>query len=126
MRRGLGGRRDDLGGRYFRSRYEANFARYLGWLESIGEILEWAYEADTWEFPIKRGNKFYKSDFRVKEKDGRVRFYEIKGYMDADSTVKLKRMKKYYPDVDLTVIGPEEYRNLARDVKNLVPGWEVG
>src|SRR3990172_2886201 len=50
-----GGTRTDLGF-YVRSSWEANYARYLKWLQSNGEIIEWHYEPDTFNFDsIKRG-----------------------------------------------------------------------
>ena len=41
---------------YFRSRWEANYARYLQWLKDRGEIVDWEYEPETfWFEKIKRG-----------------------------------------------------------------------
>lgn len=119
-----GGRRSDLGDQYFRSSWEANYARYLTFLEKLGEIDRWEYEPDTFEFHgIKRGTRFYTPDFKVWE-DGEFEYFEIKGYMDAKSRTKLKRMGKYHPDVKINLIGADEYRALARDVEPLIPGWE--
>lgn len=119
-----GGKRDDLGGLYVRSSWEANYARYLNWLKSIGEIDRWEYEPDTFEFPVKRGSKFYTPDFKVWISDDVYEYHETKGYMDQKSKTKIKRMGIHYPDEKLIVIDGDAYRALAKDVKNLVKNWE--
>jgi len=118
-----GGKRDDLGGLYVRSSWEANYARYLNFLVSNGEILGWEYEPDTFEFPVKRGNIAYTPDFKIINNDGSVEYHEVKGYMDKDSAVKLKRMEKYYPTIKVVVIGKDEYTMLKKWAK-LINGWE--
>ena len=124
--RGKGGRRADLGNQYFRSRWEANWARYLNWLQSLGEIQSWKFEVDTFEFKaIKRGSRFYVPDFRVMNRNGSIEYHEIKGYMDARSATKLKRMKKYYPTVKLVLIGKSEYQAVATKVSKMIAGWET-
>lgn len=123
--RSHGGRRADLGDQYFRSMWEANFARYLQWLLRHRAIRAWRYEAVTFEFKaINKGVRFYTTDFEVTENDGQVIFYEIKGYMDRISQTKLKRMALYYPHVKIRLIGPKEYRSIARQVGKSLPGWE--
>lgn len=110
---------------YFRSRWEANYARYLEWLRSIGEIKSWEHEPETFWFEgVKRGCVSYLPDFRVTQPDGIVEFHEVKGWMDARSKTKLRRMKKYHPDVTLVLIDANGYKALARDVKRLISGWE--
>jgi hypothetical protein len=124
--RGRGGKRPDLNNQYFRSSWEANYARYLNWLIQIGEILEWAYEPDTFEFlPIKRGQRFYTPDFRITNLDHSREYHEVKGWMDKVSKTKLSRMAKYYPEVKVIVIDSDAYRALAKDVKRLIPNWET-
>ena len=59
-----GGKRADLANRYFRSSWEAKWARYLNWLASLHEIWGWEYEPQTFEFvEIKKGTRFYTPDF---------------------------------------------------------------
>lgn len=120
-----GGRRADLEGRYFRSRWEANYARYLRWLVSIGEIQGWEYEPRTFTFPLRRGTTTYTPDFAITENDGRVVYHEVKGWMDAKSRTRLARMAKYHPDVSLLVIDEAAYRAIARWA-GLIEGWEHG
>lgn len=121
---GKGGKRSDLGNVYFRSSWEANWARYLNWLMSIGEVLRWEFEPDTFEFPVRRGSRFYTPDFKVFNKDGSVEYHEVKGWMDKRSATKLKRMAKYHPAIKLVLIDAKQYRAVARKIASLIPAWE--
>ena len=123
-RRGHGGRRADLGGLYVRSSWEANWARYLNWMQAQGAIRSWEFEPDTFEFPVKRGSKFYTPDFKVTDVDGSVFYYEIKGYMDARSATKLARMARHYPKVRIELIEKKEYYETAHRMAALIDGWE--
>lgn len=123
-RRGKGGKRDDLGGAYFRSSWEANYARYLNFLIKHGEIDRWEFEVKTFEFPIKRGSKFYTPDFKVWDLDGTYEWHEVKGFMDQKSATKLKRMTKYYPKEKVVIVGQKEYGAIEKKVAALIPGWE--
>lgn len=109
---------------YLRSSWEANYAHYLEWLRERGEIAEWAYEQDTfWFEAIRRGTRSYTPDFRVTENDGSVAYHEVKGWMDARSETKLRRMAKYHPGVKVLVVDAQAYRALNRKALGLVPGW---
>lgn len=117
----------EIGGyrKYFRSRWEANYARYLQWLKEQGQIAEWAHEPTTFWFEgIKRGTCSYLPDFLVTEKDGSQTYYEVKGWMDDRSKTKLKRMAKYHPAVKLIVVREKEYKAIAKSVGALIEGWE--
>lgn len=118
--REIGGKR-----KYFRSRWEANYARYLQWLKERGAILEWEHEPETFWFEgIKRGCMSYLPDFRVTEKNGSVAYHEVKGWMDDRSKTTIKRMAKYHPEVTLIVIDAGQYRALAKQIAPLLDGWE--
>lgn len=118
------GKRADLDNRYFRSAWEANYARYLNWLVARGQIARWEYEPDTFVFEaIKRGSRFYTPDFKVYGNDGRFEYHEVKGYMDQRSATKLKRMAKYYPEVRIVLIDRPVYQSIAKS-KALFAGWE--
>lgn len=109
---------------YFRSRWEANYARYLQWLKERGEILEWEYEPETfWFEAIKRGVRSYLPDFRVHELNGSKHLHEVKGWMDARSKTTLKRMAKYHPKEKIILIREREYRAISR-FSALIGGWE--
>jgi predicted nuclease of restriction endonuclease-like RecB superfamily len=117
----------EIGGQriYCRSRWEANYARYLEWLRARGEIKKWEHEPITfWFDAIKRGTRSYLPDFRVTENGGAVIFHEVKGWMDAASKTKIKRMAKYHPSVKLIVIDSKCYKAIAKQIGRTIPGWE--
>ena len=121
-----GGKRADIGDQFFRSSWEANFARYLNLLVKNGNVYRWEYEPDEFEFKaIKRGTRFYIPDFKIWDhEDSEPYYYEVKGWMDAKSKTKLKRMAKYYPDVKIIVFGAKEYNSLKRNLSKVIPNWE--
>lgn len=117
----------EIGGQraYFRSRWEANYGRYLEWLRERGEIQRWEHEPETFWFEgIKRGALSYLPDFRVTERNGDIVFHEVKGWMDARSKTKISRMARQYPSVRLIVIDGKAYKKLASQVGPIIKGWE--
>lgn len=118
-----------IGGKrcYFRSMWEANFARYLQFKKEKGLILDWEHESQTFWFEgIKRGTCSYKPDFKVIEafrNQCRETFYEVKGHMDAKSATKIKRFRKYYPEKPLEVIGGAFFKR-HKSLQSVIPGWE--
>jgi hypothetical protein len=119
------GRRADLGNMFFRSSMEANVARYLNFLVSQKEILRWDYEPTTfWFSKIRRGVCSYKPDFCIHRPDETMYFLEVKGWMDPKSATKLKRMKKYYPDIQVELIDSKRYAAIRKSVSAFIPGWE--
>jgi len=117
----------ELGGKkyYMRSTWERNYARYLEWLKGLGEILDWEYEPKVFIFEkIKFGNRSYRPDFKVTEKDGKYIWHEIKGWMTPASRTKLFRMSHYFPDETIYVIDQQNYLTMASQLKNLIPNWE--
>ena len=90
---------------YFRSSWEANYARYLQFLKEKGQIKEWLHEPQTFWFEnIKRGTRSYLPDFKVIRNNDSHYWVEVKGYMDNKSNTKLKRFKKYYPNEEMHLI----------------------
>lgn len=122
-RRGIGGYRGDLN-MYFRSTWEANYARYLNLLKKLKIINDWKFEVDTFEFPVKRGSRFYTPDFKIFNDDNSIEYHEVKGYMDQRSSTKLKRMKKYYPNIPIILIDKEYYSRIGRKYSSLIENWE--
>lgn len=119
------GKRADLDDQFFRSSWEANYARYLNFLKKQGLILGWEYEPKVfWFEQIKRGARSYTPDFHITE-TGKSYYVEIKGWMDPKSATKLARMAKYYPEVEIRVIQRSQYRSLAAKMARLLPGWET-
>ncbi len=121
-----GGRRADLDGTYFRSSWEANYARYLNLLKRLGVIEHWAYEPEIfWFHGIRRGVTNYKPDFRIKYKgDDQLEYIELKGWIVPKDRVKWKRMKKYYPHIKLIVLKAKEYYAIREKWASAIPNWE--
>lgn len=118
----------EIGGirKYYRSKWEANYAFYLQWLKENGQIDSWLHEPVTfWFVGVKRGCVSYLPDFWVKEINGSEAYHEVKGWMDDRSKTKIRRMAKYHPKVRLIVIDSKGYAALKKSVEKLVPGWEV-
>lgn len=110
---------------FFRSKWEANYARWLEYLRSQGNLEKWEHEPETFWFDgIRRGVCSYLPDFKVTRAGGSVEYHEVKGWMDPRSKTKIKRMAKYHPQVKLLVVDKKQYARLKRDVGPLVPGWE--
>lgn len=118
--RTIGGRRN-----YYRSRWEANYARWLQWLKERGEIIDWEHEPKVfWFEKILRGVRSYKPDFCVQDNEGEITWHEVKGWMDARSVTALKRFAKYYPDEILILIRERQMRTLGKNHAEFIEGWE--
>jgi hypothetical protein len=88
-KRSVIGRREDLN-QFFRSNWEANFARYLNLKNK-----KWSYEPEVFSFiehGIKRGTVTYCPDFKV----GTL-WVEVKGYLDRKGKTAIRRFARYYP-----------------------------
>ena len=113
-----------IGGKTFfaRSSWEANIGAYFEFLKNMGNIVDWRHEPKTfWFNGVRRGVVSYLPDFEITENSGVVKYVEVKGYMDARSRTKLKRMKKYYPEVVVELIDKKRYAEIAcksRFIKN--------
>lgn len=118
----------DIGGQriFARSRWEANYARYLEFLRTAGEITAWQHEGETfWFEKIKRGTVSYMPDFKITNRDGSVEYHEVKGWMDDRSKTKLKRMAKYHPTVKIRLIDKHWFKHNSGKLSALLPGWET-
>jgi hypothetical protein len=118
----------EIGGKrcFFRSRWEANYARYLEFLKVHGNILDWEHEPFTfWFVGVKRGCVSYLPDFRVTNMNSTEEYHEVKGWMDDRSATKIKRMAKYFPEIKLLVIDATWFKRNARKLRGLIPGWET-
>jgi hypothetical protein len=109
---------------FARSLWEANYARYLEWQKVQGLILDWEHEPKTFWFEnIRRGVRSYLPDFKVTMKNGSHEWHEVKGWMDARSKTKIKRMAKYYPAEALRVLDGNWFRDANRKLSGIVPDW---
>jgi hypothetical protein len=121
------GFRTDLG-MYFRSTWEANYARYL---KHYGLPIEY----ETHRFPVFKDGKIefvYISDFAI-GKD----FIEIKGHADSENDWscnckrcirdkhKMNRLAEFYPNVNIKLMGKKEYYELATKYNKTIPFWET-
>ena len=105
----------DINGKemFFRSKWEANYALYLDFLIKQKQIFKWEYESDTFIFEkIKFGTRSYRPDFKVYDNEKDFSYHEVKGYMDAKSKTKIKRMAKYYPEIKLIIIDKDVYKDI--------------
>lgn len=119
------GKSFDLGDQHYRSKMERNVARYLRFLKETKQIKDWSYEKVRFDFIQwkHRGVTSYKPDFEIIENSGVVKYYEVKGFMDDKSQVKLNCMARYYPDVLVVVIDAKVYRSI-RTLKGAIRNWE--
>jgi hypothetical protein len=118
--RTIGGKRH-----FFRSKQEANYARWLEFQKQRGIITEWEHEPETfWFDQIKRGINNYTPDYRVTFPDGKIEYHEVKGWMDSRSKTKIKRFQKYHPTRVLKVYDSKWYRSASKKLHKMIPGWE--
>lgn len=111
--------------KFYRSRWEANYARYLEYQKQNGLIKDWKHEKETFWFDgVSRGCVSYLPDFKITNNDGTVEFHEVKGWMDAQSKTKIRRMAKYHPTVKLKVFDSKWYRANSRKLAGLIREWE--
>lgn len=120
------GERKDIPGVFFRSSWEANYARYLNFLiRHEGLIENWEYEPCTfWFEEIKRGCRSYKPDFRVTFKSGKIEYHEVKGWMYPRAKTALKRMRIYHPEIEMILIDQNSYKEISKKLKRIIPNWE--
>lgn len=108
-----GGFRSDLNC-YFRSMWEANFARILTFQNK-----KWVYEND--HFQLEESFS-YTPDFYVESENT---YYEIKGRFDEKSKRQLDLMKIKFPNVRIEIIDSAKYSELRVQYKNLLSNaWE--
>jgi hypothetical protein len=124
--RAKSGYRPGLGPHFYRSSWEANYARFLNLMIQMKIVESWDFEPETfWFLDIKRGTRSYLPDFRVKYRNESAPVYvEVKGYFDAKSKTKIKRFRKYYPQHRLEVVDAKAYRTLERQFGGSITGWE--
>jgi hypothetical protein len=120
------GRREDLNNQYFRSAWEANYARYLNFLIKQKQIRGWEYECQTfWFETIKRGVRSYKPDFKVTFLNGSHEWHEVKGWMTDKAATAIKRFKKYYPTEKHVLVDSKWFTAAKRQgLPAIVGNWE--
>ncbi len=89
----------------FKSKFEYRYAQYLEILREQGHCASWDYEPDVFTFEDEvRGAKIYTPDFRITLNSGNFERHETKGLLSGSDVTKFKRMAKYYPKVDITLV----------------------
>lgn len=113
-------------GQMYRSGWERNIARYLDHQVDQGVVDRWEYECERFPFPVKRGNKSYLPDFKVWYPDGSYEWWEVKGYLDDASRIKLKRFALHHPEesMKLKLIDRPAYMKIKADFQDKLEGWE--
>ena len=123
-----GHKRDDLD-MYFRSSWEANYARYLKFKNK--DII---YEKTQFPFYNKNGDIIcvYTPDFKINEEH----YIEIKGHADScekwtcsckrciRDKNKSKLMSEQYPNIRVEMIATKEYKKMHEKYKNVIQNWE--
>jgi len=105
----------------FRSKMEAHIYQYLRWLCDKGQLANLEYEPMKYHFPFSGGSNSYTPDFGCWDNWKHEQLYfEVKGYMDAKSKTKLRRMKIHYPKIHIEVIDKKAYKAIIKDTKGLV------
>ena len=113
---------------FYRSKWEANYARYLQELKKAGIILSWEHEPDNFIMFTKEGKPTsYIPDFTViRLVDGKkyYNYHEVKGWVDDRSKYKIDEFKKRYGDCFLNVIYANEYKKIEKEVASKIEEWE--
>lgn len=123
-----GNKRADLG-MYFRSTWEANYARTLNY-----QNITWSYEQES--FPLVDSNEemvaVYTPDFFLPDD----KLIEIKGHAVAADDwecncsrcerdkMKMLLFAEQYPERDIDIIGKKEYTNICATYARIVDNWE--
>lgn len=122
------GRRIDLNNQFFRSTYEANYARYLNYViaNSLLRIISWQYEPDTFKFPKATDTpKQYTPDFKVFYENYHCQYHEVKGWDYPKGIKAREKFSKYFPKLKLILIGEDFFANAVKDgLSKLIPNWE--
>jgi len=106
------GFREDLDS-FFRSTWEANYARYLN---HVG--IKWKYESITYNLTE---NKTYTPDFILD--DGTI--VEVKGWLTKQGKEKLDLFRKEYPDAKIVVVDRKAYNELKKLYQFKLEKWET-
>lgn len=110
---------------FFRSKAEANYARYLQWLLERGDILQWQFEPKKFIFKQRTGTNHYTPDFEVWYSATTYEWHEVKGWLDNKSKVKLKRFAEQYPEEPKPlIITSKNVATIGEQLGALIPGWE--
>ena len=108
------GFRIDLNNLY-RSKWEANFARILKYLE-----VPFEYEANSFLLDYDSYRRNYYPDFFLPNN----KIIEIKGFWNTDSRQKVKAFVETHPEYELMILDGDMYTTLEKIYAHKIPNWE--
>lgn len=89
---------------HFKSKFEANWALYLSFLQDTEVIKDWFYEDKTFYFEGETSAPVqYTPDFRIVIVGGEY-FQETKGYFEGKDNSRFRRLIKHYPDTVIDLV----------------------
>lgn len=111
--KGKGGIRKDISDTiYFYSRWEANFARLMNFLN-----IKWEYAPKIFDL----GTQKYTPDFYLPEVNI---FIEVKNFMWKYSEIRDKKFRRLYPNIKLQLLLKEDYLKLQNTYSSFIKNWE--
>lgn len=111
--RGKAGIRKDISETiYFHSRWEANYARMLNYLD-----IKWEYEPKTFNLEVQN----YTPDFYLPNEN---KYIEIKNFLWKYSIIRDEKFRTLYPDVILELLLKEDYLKLQEKYAKFIKNWE--
>lgn len=111
--KGKGGIRKDISDTiYFYSRWEANFARLMDFLN-----IKWEYAPKIFDL----GTQMYTPDFYLPVSN---MYVEVKNFIWKYSEVRDSKFRKLYPDIKLQLLLKEDYLKLQNTYSNFIKNWE--
>lgn len=115
----------EIGGKKytFKSAWEFNIALVLETLKINGVIDEWEYESMIFHFPYGYGCRSYSPDFVVK-KSAETKIYELKGWVDDKTKLKICLMRMFYPDVNISYIFAKQYSIIEKRYSDRINLWD--
>ena len=103
-------------GHHCRSKWEANYARYLLWTNK-----KYMYEPKIFEIKLPNGEKgTYTPDFLVENNE----WHELKGWETRSILKKWQIFQEQYPNEKFVFIDRKKYKEIERLYKYIVPNWE--
>lgn len=112
------------------SNYEYNYALFLDYLYTNGDIKGWVRNTTKFAFskPVTYANgkvvSSYRPDFIVFGDDGTYEIHEVKGWMNDRSKLSMQQFKKDYPYLKLKVIYKDDMLALQSEYESKLWGWE--
>ena len=93
---------------------------------SLFQIVSWEYEPDTFKFPkVNDTPRQYTPDFKVFYENYHCAYHEVKGWDYPKGIKARERFNKYYPSLELILIGEVFFNNAVNNgLSKLIPNWE--